>query len=472
MQSQSVARIRRQRTNATERSPRRSRFSLTGSFAGTNKVRLTLLCALMFTLIGAGVFRTPPLLLMASLLLGCLTSGVLLSRLLSGAVTLQREMPAQASVGDVIGGRITVTNRWRLPLFLVHFHAGSVATKSRALAESRRKAARGLPVEPLVPLGGAEFAIPFLRPHQAVVRHHAWRLHRRGIFELGPACGGVADPLGLSDYMRPATPPREITVLPRAIKIDQLGLLGGAAGQQASRHAVVVADALDFHGARLWQPGDGSRRIHWKNTARTGQMHVVEWEENMAADAVVLLDTQASTIAGPEGDDTLEAAIVMTASIALHLLESGYQFELFHWRSDPAGGPQLSHFQARSAAKGEEVLRLLAGIEPVDSQLATLPLLAEEALANPTGGRYALAIGSTLADVQGTLDMIKSRNVSGLLGQAIILDAASFEKDRTGDTGLGSRSTLRREKGGLMTDPGVRVIHKGDSFAAALEQTW
>jgi uncharacterized protein (DUF58 family) len=230
-----------------------------------------------------------------------------------------------------------------------------------------------------------------------------------------------------------------------------------------------VADALDFHGARPCQPGEGSRRIHWKNTARTGTIHVVEWEENMAADAVVLLDTQAATIAGPAGDDTLEAAITLTASIALHLLESGYQFQMFCWQATTAGGLEMQHLQARSSAAVDTVLRSLAAIAPVESESATLPSLAERAIKVLKGGRYAIALGSTRADLEGTLRVLNGGGARQLQGQAVALDAASYEDPR--EERHEAVGGFSRHVAGAASR-GIRVVHRRDSIAAALERVW
>src|SRR5690606_11947394 len=116
----------------------------------------------------------------------------------------------------------------------------------------------------------------------------------------------------------------KILVLPRPLHIEKLGFLGGVGNASlAPHHATTVADATDYHGVRAWQQGEAIRRVHWKSTARTNQLHVVEWEETPTTDLILLLDTDARAILGQDDESTLEQSITAAASVVCHLLENG-----------------------------------------------------------------------------------------------------------------------------------------------------
>ena len=67
---------------------------------------------------------------------------------------------------------------------------------------------------------------------------------------------------------------------------------------------------------RPYAPGDSMNRIHWRSTARHGEIQVKEFDLEQTADAWIILDLQRSVQAGRGEESTTEAAIRAAASIA------------------------------------------------------------------------------------------------------------------------------------------------------------
>ena len=67
---------------------------------------------------------------------------------------------------------------------------------------------------------------------------------------------------------------------------------------------------------RPYAPGDAMNRIHWKTTARHGEIQVKEFDLEQTADAWIVLDLQRSVQAGRGDESTVEASIRAAASIA------------------------------------------------------------------------------------------------------------------------------------------------------------
>lgn len=423
-----------------------------------NKVRLTILVGMMFSLLVAGIFRTPPIVFMAALLGVAPPLAIFIGRWSSKRLLVSREVPASGQVGEIIYGRVRVHNKAAWPAFLTEVRAGQVAQPFYPLADEK------------MPSVGAEAAglheITLLRPGETVERLQAWRLNRRGVYQLPAAQAASTDPLALFNEALPSGQEQTITVLPRVVRLNRLGFIGGSAARlQAPQHASVVADALDFHGVRPYQPGEPIRRVHWKSTARTGQLQIVEWEENVARDLAILIDTSRATMAGRSSDNTLETAIVVAASIAQHLLEGGYGVQLFCWQTDhsqnenrAARTPYLAHYNAQNLLELNAVLSFLARILPVDNASASLPTLAREANAHIAPGRAALLISSTLAPLTEARSALRTQ--AGAPCYAIVCDANSFEteKPKTND------ATFRQ------FDALTRMVRRGDALAAIIEQ--
>ena len=67
---------------------------------------------------------------------------------------------------------------------------------------------------------------------------------------------------------------------------------------------------------RPYAPGDSMNRIHWRSTARHGEIQVKEFDLEQTADAWIILDLQRSVQTGRGDESTTEAAIRAAASIA------------------------------------------------------------------------------------------------------------------------------------------------------------
>ena len=88
-------------------------------------------------------------------------------------------------------------------------------------------------------------------------------------------------------------------------------------------HAPAV-DGEEFLTLRDYAIGDDLRRIHWRSTARTGELVVREDEAQWQPHAVVLLDTRP----GAHDDASFEAAVEATASVVARLVRSALPVEV------------------------------------------------------------------------------------------------------------------------------------------------
>jgi uncharacterized protein (DUF58 family) len=71
---------------------------------------------------------------------------------------------------------------------------------------------------------------------------------------------------------------------------------------------------------RKYQPGDSFNRIHWRSTARTGELMVKLFELDPASDVWIVLDLDEAVQAGKEDDSTEEHGVRIATSIARFFL--------------------------------------------------------------------------------------------------------------------------------------------------------
>jgi uncharacterized protein (DUF58 family) len=173
----------------------------------------------------------------------------------------------------------------------------------------------------------ARFLVPSLQHGQQARAAYRVPTATRGRFTIGPLALGLTDPFGLAHQGWNEGRVDEIIVTPR---LHEIRPPFGAPGRRRSVSPFRVAfqapapDGEDFLTLRDYEPGDDLRRIHWRSTARTGELFVRQDETRWEPHVSVLLDTRAVAHSGA----SFEAAVEAVASVAARLGRSGERFEV------------------------------------------------------------------------------------------------------------------------------------------------
>jgi len=208
-----------------------------------------------------------------------------------------------------------------------------------------------------------------------------YRLHstRRGLFRVGPAVVEASGPFGLVRRFRVEPDVRFLTVYPRTVALGQGWPLGHQPIHQVPRRRSLFEDPSRFLGVRPFCPGDGLRRIHWRATARSGELQVKVFEPAILAGALIAVEMGSTAYPNlkegePEGDPRVEAVITAAASLADFVLAGGQQVALLSNGADAAerypedwsGGTfrRLDEFNRALAA--EETRRKITAHRPVE----------------------------------------------------------------------------------------------------------
>ena len=149
---------------------------------------------------------------------------------------------------------------------------------------------------------------------------------RRGLYKISTAHLTTLFPLGFFRKGSRQEIPRELLVFPRLAKGEQVTIETSAQlGQRASRRSGL---GHDLHSLRLLRPGDDPRRIHWKQTARTGKMIYMEREAEQERRVSIVLDNALDLSDGDRAHARLEERISEAASSAVEYLKAGFEVEL------------------------------------------------------------------------------------------------------------------------------------------------
>ncbi|MBF5031296.1 DUF58 domain-containing protein [Micromonospora sp. ANENR4] len=167
-----------------------------------------------------------------------------------------------------------------------------------------------------------------LGAHQASSVAYTVRADVRGRYEVGPLVIRLTDPFGLCELTRSFPSTDHLTVIPQVTPLPSVRLPGEYAGSGDSRARSVAVHGEDDAATREYRMGDDLRRVHWKSTARTGELMVRREEQPWESRATVVLDTRAAGHRGEGPTASFEWAVSAAASIAVHLREAGYKLRL------------------------------------------------------------------------------------------------------------------------------------------------
>ncbi|OLZ62469.1 hypothetical protein AVW11_23035 [Streptomyces amritsarensis] len=150
----------------------------------------------------------------------------------------------------------------------------------------------------------------------------------RGRYPLGPLQLRLTDPFGLVELTRSFSAYDTLTVIPRTEPLPPVRLTGESNGYgDGSRRSLALAGDDDVI-PRGYRRGDDLRRVHWRSTARYGELMVRREEQPQRSRATVLLDTRRLAFDGAGPDSAFEWAVSAAASSLLHVLEQGFSARL------------------------------------------------------------------------------------------------------------------------------------------------
>lgn len=141
----------------------------------------------------------------------------------------------------------------------------------------------------------------------------------RGRMPVGPLTLSRTDPFGLARNSLTVGDTVTLWVHPRSY--PALARTGGfPRHHHEGRSNEHLRGSLDLRELREYQPGDEVRDIHWKATARTGQLMVKESADPDQPRLTVVLDTRASSMpeSGFEEAADIAASLLRSAALAGH----------------------------------------------------------------------------------------------------------------------------------------------------------
>lgn len=301
--------------------------------------------AAVMLLIGLAALNTGAPLLYVMFSMMC--SFFVLSAMMAGntmrGLSVSRELPKVWQAGRPLSVKMTVTN-------------GKLLTRSHGLRVLDRISADR-------PLGGAFFqSIPPRR--EPVTEAYECLFPKRGRYNPSRVDVATRFPFGLIERVLSIRTPGEILILPQTINLDRR--LSERRSDFGDLESHRKGPGSGLYGLREYTADMSARDIHWRTSARRGELMVREYEAEERRQASVILDNRVPAALQSQQFMDFELAVILTASVIEWFCQQDFEVELRTASGIVGFGTGSSHFL--------RCQRVLAELEMVDpSALGNAP---------------------------------------------------------------------------------------------------
>ena len=249
-------------------------------------------------------------------LLGVMLLSRYLARTWVGGLEVTRECDTEpAEIGDEVEVRVRIHNAGPLPVpwVLVEDLLPDSALKQRP---------------PRLHVEGKRLKLAAVRSGKTVTLKYRFRCDMRGYYQIGPTVLETGDLFGLHRRHRVVAEPAFLLVYPKVIPLPHYDFASQRPIGEVHLANLLFEDPTRNAGVRPYQVGDPLQRVHWRATARTGQLHSRVYEPTSLAGATLLLDFHSEGY-HPRGEPyRSELAVTAAVSLAYAVTMIGQQIGL------------------------------------------------------------------------------------------------------------------------------------------------
>lgn len=260
----------------------------------------------IFAVLGGSVRGFNLLVILAGLMVGILIMQWRFCRGMLPGLSIRRILPREAFAGQSFKIRFVVSNHRRLlPAWMIRLDD---RIRGHRLVNTS--------VDVTCSLG-------LIRPKASESTQYDCTIQQRGRYRFGPVRLATGFPFGLINAWKNTRTHATLVVYPSLAPLTpqwQGMIQNRREGLAASRHNSGPHEG-EFFGIRTWRSGDSQRWIHWRTTARVGELAVRQFEQKNRTQLSLLFDPYIE--ADNKNDADLEWAISVAAAIAVELSNTG-----------------------------------------------------------------------------------------------------------------------------------------------------
>ena len=297
-------------------------------------------------------------------LLGVYLLSRYLARRWAEDLTAERQCDSSPrEIGDTLEVVVTLRNTGGLPILWV-------LVEDLIPEQALRKSS-------MLTVKGKRIHVANLRPRQTKPVKYKITFEMRGYYPIGPTMLETGDVFGLHRRHRVVGNPVYIMVYPKVLPLPKYDFASQRPVGEVRLQNRLFEDVTRTAGVRQYQIGDPMSRIHWRATARTGELHSRIFEPTSLAGATILVDFHTAGYHSRGEPHRSDLAVTTAASIAYAISILNQQLGLASNGRDAAdrireesleknGGPGQPEFETRESARSKyELLEDSDRIRPV-----------------------------------------------------------------------------------------------------------
>jgi uncharacterized protein (DUF58 family) len=269
----------------------------------------------------------------------------------------------------------------------------------------------------------------------------------RGRYAFLEARAVVEDAFGLQRAEVELVAPSTLLVYPRLVELDRLFSEGGTYAHDGRRLLLRRPSGFDLHSVREYERGESLRKVHWRSTAKRGELMVKELEDSPRDEVAILLDANRDAVVAGSFDLQVRAA----GSLLRAQARRGRRALLVL-----NGAIRTTQRVHSYETDWKAAYDLLAAAEP-DGRTPVAALLNDES------GSVARALELTVVTAILTprlVDRLLQRSLSQRRASLVFVDPTSFN----GVQPTPQPALLRLQAAGVP----VAILRRGDDLAARL----
>ncbi len=225
----------------------------------------------------------------------------------------------------------------------------------------------------------------------------------RGKFVIGPLRIRIADVFGLVELSADFSAQSTLTVTPKVVPLFTTSTTGSWSSEGDGKTRMTASAGDDDVIPRAYRTGDELRRVHWRSTARYGELMVRREEQRWQDRAVIILDTRRRAHAGTGPSSSFELAVSAAASIGVHLAQAGLDGQLLTDAGPMAGSAMfedvlLDALAVVQTSNNRDFARAITALSTIECGLIVLiagnlsAQTARELAATRKDGRQGIAM--------------------------------------------------------------------------------
>ncbi|MCI0393312.1 MAG: DUF58 domain-containing protein [Chloroflexi bacterium] len=312
--------------------------------------------AIFFVLIGLAAGRNPELLALGIVLLVVVGVGAWWKNVSLAGVTYERSFDRTHVFPDEpITMTLDIANRKPLPLTWLQFKDELPAAPD----EEDQIAAMATEKTGSYVLQNTLSMQAFERTHRSV----SFRIARRGFYKVGPVRYQSGDIFTLFTIERQHKYEDTLVVYPQVWPLDALQLPAKELFGEFQVRRSLFTDPIKTQGIRDYQPQDRFRDVHWKATARRGDLQTKVYDPSSGMSVVVFLNVATYAKHWMGFDPVLlERAVSVAASMASYAAEQKWAVGVLANGAVPGSDQPIRVPPGRSPEQLIHILEALAAV--------------------------------------------------------------------------------------------------------------